>query len=114
VPREKISTYDKLLLAFDAFAFSQVCGKTPHIGRIIHGCQYTTVTVRLTDLLPRVQLLLGRAADQQTKAAAPLLALNKHCAECEFQSRCRQIAVQKDDLSLLPTLSEKERQKQNA
>jgi predicted RecB family nuclease len=65
-------------------------------------------------LLPRVQLLLGRVADEQTKAATPPLALNKHCAECEFQSRCRQIAVQKDDLSLLPTLSEKERQKQNA
>ncbi len=114
VPREKVSTYDKLLLAFDAFAFSQVCGKTPHVGRIIHGCQYTPLTVRLTDLLRRVQFLLGRVADQQTKAAAPPLVLNKHCAECEFQSRCRQIAIQKDDLSLLPTISEKGRQKQNA
>jgi hypothetical protein len=33
-PSEKLSIYDRLLLAFDAFAFSQVCGKTPHIGRI--------------------------------------------------------------------------------
>jgi len=114
VPREKVSTYDKLLLAFDAFAFSQVRGKTPHVGRIIHGCQCTPLTVRLTDLLRRVQFLLGRVADQQTKAATPPLVLNKHCAECEFQSRCRQIAIQKDDLSLLPTISEKGRQKQNA
>src|SRR6266581_82619 len=42
VPREKVSTSDKLPLAFDAFAFSQVCGKTPHVGRIIHGHQHTT------------------------------------------------------------------------
>src|SRR5438552_12017099 len=70
-----------------------ICGKTPQISRIIHGCQYTTVTFRLTDLLRRVRLVRGRVADQQTKAAIPPLALNKHCAECEFQSRCRQIAM---------------------
>ena len=31
----------------------------------------------------------------------PDLVLNRHCAECEFQARCRKIAVEKDDLSLL-------------
>jgi len=58
--------------------------------------------------------VLRSIADQQAKSTTPLLALNKHCAQCEFQVRCRQIAIQKDDLSLLPTLSEKERKKQNA
>ena len=43
----------------------------------------------------------------------PPLALNKHCPECKFRSRCRQIAVEKDDLSLLTTLSEKDRKKLN-
>jgi predicted RecB family nuclease len=114
VPSEKLSTCDKLLLAFDAFAFSQVCGKTPQVGRIIHGCQYTMLTVPLAALLHRVRLVLRSIADQQAKSTTPLLALNKHCAQCEFQVRCRQIAIQKDDLSLLPTLSEKERKKQNA
>ena len=41
---------------------------------------------------------------------APDLVLNRHCAECEFQARCRKIAVEKDDLSLLANLSAKERQ----
>lgn len=114
VPGEKLTTYDKLLLAFDAFAFSQVYGKMPQVGRIIHGCHYATVTVRLEPLIQKVRTLLGSMANQQVKAAPPPLALNKHCAECEFRSRCRQIAIQKDDLSLLPTLSERERKKQNA
>jgi predicted RecB family nuclease len=112
VPREKLTTYDKLLLAFDAFAFSQVSGKTPHVGGIIHGCDYATLTVRLEPLIQKVQLVLGSITNQQVKGPPPLI-LNKHCAECEFRSRCRQIAIQKDDLSLLPTLSEKGRKKQN-
>jgi hypothetical protein len=41
----------------------------------------------------------------------PELVLNPHCGECVFQSRCRLKAVEKDGLSLLAGMSEKERQK---
>lgn len=113
VPSEKVSTHDKVLLAFEAFAFSQICGKTPRIGRIIHGRQYTTLTVQLAGLLDKVRLVLGNIATQQVTTTAPPVVLNKHCPECEFQSRCRQTAIEKDDLSLLPNIREKERKKQN-
>ena len=43
--------------------------------------------------------------------APPDLALNRHCPECEFQNRCREKAIEKDDLSLLGGLSVKEREK---
>ena len=49
-----------------------------------------------------------RAASSPTP---PDLVLNRHCAECEFQARCRQKAVEKDDLSLLSNMTEKERTK---
>ena len=114
VPTEKVSKYDKLLLAFDAFACSKVFGKTPRIGKIIHGCQYTTVTVPLPALLHQVQCTLDRISDQRVKTSLPPFALNNHCVECEFQPRCREIAMQKDDLSLLRTLTEKERNRWNA
>ena len=113
VPSEKVSTHDKVLLAFEAFAFSQVCGKTPRIGRIIHGRHYTTLTVQLAGLLDKVRLVLGDMATQQATTTAPPVVLNKHCPECEFQSRCRQTAIENDDLSLLPNIREKERTKQN-
>jgi predicted RecB family nuclease len=113
VPNEKLTISDRLLLAFDAFAFSQTCTKPPHVGKIIHGSQYATVTVRLTGLIDKVRLVLGTIAAQQAKAMPPPLVLNKHCAECEFQSRCHQISIEKDDLSLLSTIGEKERKKQN-
>jgi predicted RecB family nuclease len=37
----------------------------------------------------------------------PDLVLNRHCAECEVQTRCRQKAFDKNDLSLLGTMIEK-------
>ena len=44
----------------------------------------------------------------------PTPVLNKHCSECEFQARCRQKAIEKDDLSLLSRMTEKERKKFNS
>jgi len=105
VPSERLSTDDKLMLAFDAVALSKVYGRTPRAGRIIHGRNQTVATVALFPLLGRIQRVLRAVNDQQTKAVQPTLVLNKHCAECEFQSRCRQVAMQKDDLSLLTSLS---------
>ena len=47
VSTERISTADKLLLAFDASVFSQACGITPpRLGKIIHGREYTTPPCR--------------------------------------------------------------------
>src|SRR5216684_2038679 len=40
--------------------------------------------------------------------------LNKHCAVCDFQPRCRGLAVERDDLSLLNAMTSKERAKCNA
>ncbi|HKM84473.1 MAG TPA: TM0106 family RecB-like putative nuclease, partial [Candidatus Acidoferrum sp.] len=46
-------------------------------------------------------------------AGPPKLALNRHCIECIFQERCRRRAVERDDLSLLTSLSDAERAKLN-
>jgi transposase len=35
--------------------------------------------------------------------------LNRHCAICDFQTRCRDLAIERDDLSLLSAMSGKER-----
>jgi hypothetical protein len=43
----------------------------------------------------------------------PQVILNKHCSVCEYQMQCRQIATEKDELTLLSGLTEKERKRQN-
>jgi predicted RecB family nuclease len=57
--------------------------------------------------------VVERIAVQQESPSPPPLILNKHCAECAFQARCRQVAVEKDELSLLSGMTEKERKKQH-
>jgi predicted RecB family nuclease len=103
VPFEKASADDKLLLAFDAVAFSKAYGRLPLVGRIIHGGSHAIANIPVSALIGRIQRVL-KVISNQANATPPRPALNKHCAECEFQSRCREIAIEKDDLSLLKTL----------
>ena len=110
VANEKLSASDRLMLAFDAFAFSRATSKLPAAGKIVHGSRYSTVRVPLAKLLVRVRSVLEKIASEATKPPS-LVVLNRHCTECEFQTQCRQIAREKDDLSLLPTISDNQRKK---
>ena len=110
---EKLSRADKLLLAFDALVIHRVTGRFPRSGKLIHGSQFRTATVPLAKLLEIVEAALTKMKTQQASRVAPPLVLNKHCSECEFRSRCREVAVEKDDLTLLANMTAKERQKLN-
>jgi predicted RecB family nuclease len=114
VCHEKLSASDKLLLAFDALALSRILGTPVRVGKIIHGSRYTAVRVPLTTLLGKAESILARIVAQQANATPPPLILNKHCSVCEFQMRCRQIAMGNDELSLLSNMSEKQRNRYHA
>lgn len=114
VPREKITSHDKLLLAFDALVLAAASGHQPAFGKIIHGNEQKALKVQLPDLMETARAIIGKISAQQASTSPPPLILNKHCAECEFKTRCRQIAVEKDELSLLSGLNEKERKKQHS
>src|SRR5262249_7201067 len=93
---------------FDALALSETWHDTPPVGQILHS--HAITTFRLEGLLNQVRRMLKAISNQFTKDfSSPVL--KKHCLECEFQSRCRRLAVEKNDLSLLATFSEKERKK---
>jgi len=110
VGNEKLAASDRLMLAFDAFAFSRATGKLPAAGKLVHGSRYSTVSVPLAKLLVGVRSILEKIASESTKSPSPVV-LNRHCTECEFRTQCRQIAREKDDLSLLPTISDNQRKK---
>ncbi len=67
--------------------------------------------VKTPALAGEVRKRLGKITALLAGPTPPDLVLNRHCAECEFQARCRKLAVEKDDLSLLAGMSAKERQK---
>jgi len=114
VRNAKVSRFDKLMLAFDALALNRLSSNPPGSGKLIYGSQYNIATVPLAKLLENVRHSVRQAMKQQKSRMPPPLALNKHCPECEFRARCRQIAVEKDDLSLLANMTAKRRQKQGS
>jgi len=109
--RNKLTKDDRLLLAFDALVLSQVLGREVSIGKIIHGDDHATLKVRIPVLASEVRKRIEKISTLLSCTMPPDLVLNRHCTECEFQARCRKIAVEKDDLSLLASMSAKERQK---
>jgi predicted RecB family nuclease len=114
VPAEKFTIQDRLQLAFDALVLSKHVGKHPPFGKIIHGNKHRASKVTFSaSLLESVQTILTKIVGWKNGSETPELVLNQHCSECEFQTRCRQIAIEKDDLSLLSRMTAKERKKQH-
>ena len=98
---------ERLLLGFDALALAGTVTQ----GRLVHGDAYAVKKVKTVELAGEVRRRIGQIAALLSGTKAPELALNRHCAECEFQSRCHRQALEQDSLSLLAGLGEKERLK---
>jgi predicted RecB family nuclease len=109
----KLSLDDKLLLAFNALILSESVGQAVGHGKIIHGKDQVT-SVKASALANEVQKVTWKIASLLSSHSPPDLILNRHCAECEFRAGCRQKAIEKDDLSLLSSMTEKERQNFNS
>jgi predicted RecB family nuclease len=109
--RNKLTKDDRLLLAFDALVLSQVLRREVSVGKIIYGDDHATLKVKTSCLAGEVRKRLEKLAVLLSIPAPLELILNRHCAECEFQARCRKTAIEKDDLSLLAGMSVKERKK---
>lgn len=111
--REKKDPSDNLLICFGALAIWQVIGTLPEIGKLIHGECHRSKTVRIADYVVRAQQIIDDIRLIDGGEEPPRLVLNKHCAVCDFQTRCRGISIERDDLSLLTAISPKERKKYN-
>jgi predicted RecB family nuclease len=107
-PHVRVTTEDRLRLAFGASVLARVQGAQPDSGRIVHGQQFKPSRVSLPTLLGMAHEVLGQIQAMQEAATPPPLLLNRHCAECEFRRSCRATAINKDDLSLLRGLSPKD------
>jgi len=112
--RNKLSRDDKVLLAFDARVLSEVLSRAVGLGKIVHGENYVTLKVKTSALASDVRKVTDKIGTLLASPSPPDLVLNRHCAECEFQNRCRQKGIEKDDLSLLSGMAEKERTDFNA
>jgi predicted RecB family nuclease len=109
VSRNKLHRDDKLLLALDARVLSEVHRRGVSLGKIMYGENYATLKVKTSASATEVRKLTDKIGTLLASPSPPDLVLNRHCGECEFESRCRQKAIEKDALSLLAGMTEKER-----
>ena len=114
ISTNKISKHDRLMLTFDALVLSEALGRKTRLGKIIHGDKFTIRKVQLTTLMSDARKLIDKITTLLSNDSPPDLILNRHCAECGFQKRCRAQAIEKDDLSLLARMTEKERKRFNS
>jgi len=104
----------KLELAFVGYVLGKIEGQIPEKGTIVcadgksHGLKIKPLLKSLQKIVSPLQDWLSFPTNQP-----PQVILNKHCSVCEYQMQCRKIAIEKDELTLLSNLTEKERKRQN-
>ena len=107
----KLAKEHKLLLAFDALLLSEVLGREIHFGNIVHGDSHVTLKVNIAAFASEVRKRIKEITAFLACNSPPDLVLNRHCGQCEFKPRCSTQAREKDELSLLSGISEKDRQR---
>ena len=105
----KISKLYRLQLAFIGDVLSKLQKVKPEFGYIVTG-EGKTHKVKLNSLYSQISSALRklRILTSAQKYNPPLLLLNRHCSLCCFRNICNGEATQKDHLSLLKGISEKE------
>ncbi len=113
VRANKVTMEDKLLVAFDALVLAGMTGHEIPIGKLIHGSKYSSLKVRIPPLAREVRKQIEQMIECLSAASPPGPVLSRRCADCEFQVGCRSKAIERDDLSLLAGMTEKERKRFN-
>src|SRR4051812_24996094 len=98
-----------LLVCFGALAIQQVTGREiPSVGKIIYGDGHCIRTIKIKHYLSKTQQVIEGIISAGV-AVEPALVLKKHCRTCDFQTRCRGLAMEQENLSLLGAMTTKER-----
>ena len=111
--RGSVMQHEKLALAVRCLIVSQLQHISFEFGKIFYGTQLKPLKFRLSGYLHESQRILRALRKVLRDENAPRFFYHDHCKVCEFQEVCRVALREKDDLSLLGRISEKEVLKQN-
>ena len=107
-PNEKVKKNDKLLLAIYCLIFSEINKLNITFGKIVYGSSLKSTKFKVDTYLLEAQATLKNIIEVIEEEKPPRFFINNHCNVCEFKNNCKKILVEKDDLSLLRRITEKE------
>jgi hypothetical protein len=110
-PWDKPDLSDSLLVCFGALALLQVTCIPVTTGTVIYGEEQRRKTVKIEDHAVQTRHAIDAIIVTCNSPEPPPLLLNRHCSVCDFQQRCRGLAIEHDNLSLLSAMTGKERAK---
>lgn len=113
-PRERISKFEKLSLCIKILIFEELQNIPLEHGKIICGKKLKSTKFATNTYSWEANKLLKEMTKIINSEEPPIFYQNNHCQICEFQERCGEILIEKDDLSLLGRMSQKEVIKQNS
>ena len=102
-----------MLAAFNALVLSKTRDIHIDFAKIVYGDEKSTLSVKANTLFRDVGKVVEKVRELLPSSSPPELILNSHCPECEYRDRCRRNATEKNDLSLLGSLTERERTRLN-
>ena len=103
----RFRTLDRQQLATRAVLLAKIQGTLSGGGTVYLGRDSARTSIRFGSTLTRAENILRDAQRLQRAEAPPKLLLNDHCRICAFRDRCRDQAIQEDNLSLLRGIGEK-------
>ena len=112
-PREAVSKIEKLILCLKCLIVSQFTIISPEFAKIVYGRESKTTKFSLNPYLKDAKKLLKEIVEITNTKQAPKFYKNNHCNICEFQDSCIEKLIERDDLSLLGSISQKQVTKQN-
>lgn len=111
--RQTVTKDERLLLGFLANALGQANGGAVSYGIIVQGENFSFRKIRLQPLLVPCQRILKHIHELVRSETRTTPRLASHCVVCMYHDHCLRKAREKDHLSLLRALREKEIQQLN-
>jgi predicted RecB family nuclease len=112
-PKEKVTRNEKISLTIKTILLNRVIPQFPEIGKIVFGKKLLTSSVRIKDYRKTAQKMLDDLTALIREDGNPSIMRCDNCRICEFENSCRRYLVERDDLSLMGSLSAAEILKKN-
>ncbi len=112
-PKERIAKNEKVSLMVKTILLNRVANQMVDVGKIIYGKELRKSSVKIKDYKRTAQKVLDEFGIFMKGNDRPVIFWNDNCRICEFEDNCKAHLIEKDDLSLLGSLSFKDIIKRN-